>query len=379
MGDDESSRRGDLESILGDPSAQPCDLRLQYLREITDNFSREREIGRGGFSVVYMGKLPNGKIVAVKNLLSVPKVQERQFKNEVDNLMRIRHQHIVRFVGYCYETWHEYIEYNGVRVFAEKPKMLLCFEYMLKGSLDRYISEESCGLDWCTRFKIIKGICNGLHYLHKECEINASVIHLDLKPANIMLDHNMVPKIADFGLSKLFLDAKIETCATTLVGSYGYMAPEYICQRIITTKADIYSLGVTIIEMITGHRINPFDGVTSWQDFVEPVLKKWRSRLQAIPRYTSLEIDCQQIEISLAIGRSCIKIDRMERPTTTEIIESLNQWENTNCCVSDEEKLHEKAVDKKKEEAISSALKQLNENTNSLEENMRLATDLKVW
>uniref|UniRef100_A0A0A9AJ24 non-specific serine/threonine protein kinase n=1 Tax=Arundo donax TaxID=35708 RepID=A0A0A9AJ24_ARUDO len=133
--------------------------------------------------------------------------------------MRVRHQNIVRFVGYCYETWLKYTEYNGVRVFAERPKRLLCFEYIPNGSLDKYISDESCGLDWHRRYKIIKGICCGLHYLHNECQINASVIHLDLKPANILLDDNMVPKITDFGLSKLFDDQKVQTCVTTLAGS----------------------------------------------------------------------------------------------------------------------------------------------------------------
>ncbi|CAO2152644.1 unnamed protein product [Urochloa humidicola] len=329
-----------LESILEDPSAEPCNLHLEYLRDITNDFSIERELGRGGFGVVYKGVLPNGEIVAVKNLVSMSEVQEKQFINEVDNLMGVRHQNIVRFVGYCYESWHEYIEYNGARVFAEKPKRLLCFEYMPNGSLDRYITDESCGLDWNKRYKIIMGICCGLHYLHKQCQINASVLHLDLKPANILLDENMVPKIADFGLSKLFDDAKFETCATTLAGSYGYMAPEYVCNRIITTKADIYSLGVIIIEMVTGRRIGPFDVLTSWQDFVEPVLNNWRNRLEEAMRYTTLEIYCQQIKSILEIGLSCVKINRMERPTTTEIIQRLNRLQNKNCYASDEEKPH---------------------------------------
>ncbi|XP_066377021.1 uncharacterized protein [Miscanthus floridulus] len=351
--DNEPFRHCDLESILKDPSAQPYDLRLQYLRDITDDFSTERELGRGGFGVVYKGMLPNGKMIAVKILVSSSEVQQKQFKNEVDNLMRVRHQNIVQFVGYCYETWMKYTDYNGKHIFAERPKRLLCFEYMPKGSLDRYISDESSGLDWPSRYKIIKGICCGLHYLHEECQNNASVIHLDLKPANILLDDNMEPKIADFGLSKFFDDQKVQTCATTIAGSHGYMAPEYIWDHIITTKADIYSLGVIIIEMITGRRIGPFGiTVTSCQDFVEPyqtlcskqVLGKWRNRFEETPGHASPELECQQIESCLQIGLSCIKIDRMERPTAKEIIEKLHRWESTNCYASNEENSHKDKI-----------------------------------
>ncbi|CAN6199679.1 unnamed protein product, partial [Urochloa humidicola] len=217
--DGESSRHDNLEAVLQDQSAEPCDLRLQYLIDITDNFSSKRELGRGGFGVVYKGTLPNGTMVAVKNLVSIADVQDKQFKNEVDNLMRVRHQNIVRFVGYCYETWMKYMEYNGKHIFAEIPQKLLCFEYMPNGSLDRYISEESHGLDWDKRYKIIKGICCGLNYLHEECQSNGSIVHMDLKPANILLDDNMVPKIADFGLSRLFNDQKTRTCATLPLGS----------------------------------------------------------------------------------------------------------------------------------------------------------------
>ncbi|XP_066375935.1 myosin-15-like isoform X3 [Miscanthus floridulus] len=297
--------------------------------------------------------LPNGKMIAVKNLVSSSEVQQKQFKNEVDNLMRVRHQNIVQFVGYCYETWLKYTDYNGKHIFAERPKRLLCFEYMPKGSLDRYISDESSGLDWPSRYKIIKGICCGLHYLHEECQTNASVIHLDLKPANILLDDNMEPKIADFGLSKFFDDQKVQTCATTIAGSHGYMAPEYIWDHIITTKADIYSLGVIIIEMITGRRIGPFGiTVTSCQDFVEPyqtlcskqVLGKWRNRFEETPGHASPELECQQIESCLQIGLSCIKIDRMERPTTKEVIEKLHRWESTNCYASNEENSHKDKI-----------------------------------
>ncbi|RLN11750.1 hypothetical protein C2845_PM09G08290 [Panicum miliaceum] len=270
--DDVFSVHDNLETVLQDPSEEPCVIPLQCLRDITNNFSGDRELGRGGFGVVYKGVLPNEKIVAVKNLLSMSLCQERQFENEVDSLMRVRHKNIVRFVGYCCETQHKYTTYNGINVFVEMPKRLLCFEYMTSGSLDKYISEESCGLDWNECYKIIKGICGGLHYLHNECEINGSVIHLDLKPKNILLDDNMMPKIADFGLARLFSDKKTQTCATSLVGSKGYMALEYMWESIISPIADIYSLCVIIIEIITGHKYGPSGTETYCRDFVESIL-----------------------------------------------------------------------------------------------------------
>ncbi|CAL4986163.1 unnamed protein product [Urochloa decumbens] len=293
-----SSRKDALEIMLKDQNAQPCDLPLQYLREITNDFSSEQELGRGGFGVVYKGVLPNGEAVAVKTLVPMLQCQKKQFKFEVDNLMRVKHQNIVRFLGYCYETRYEYIEYNGRHVFAEKPKMLLCFEYMPNGSLDKYISEESQGLDWHKRYRIIKGICWGLYYLHNECQIKGSVVHLDLKPENRLLDGNMVPKIADFGLAKLLDEKNTQTCATTLMISRGYMAPEYLFEGIISREADIYSLGVIIIQMITGHRVNPYDNVSLCQDFVEHVVKNWRNRMEGAPS----EADCEHIKSFLEIG-----------------------------------------------------------------------------
>ncbi|GJN38666.1 hypothetical protein PR202_gb27731 [Eleusine coracana subsp. coracana] len=269
--DDEYNIHDDLERILRDPKAEPCDIPLQYLRDITNNFSDDQKLGEGGFGVVYKGELPNGIMVAVKYLRSVSQCQEKQFKNEIDSLMTVKHKNIVQFVGYCYETQQKYTKFNGRNVFAETAKRLLCFEFMPNGSLDQYISEETCGLDWHKRYKIIKDICCGLHYLHNECQTNSSLIHLDIKPDNVLLGENMVAKIADFGLAKLFDNKKSQTFATSLVGSQGYMAPEYIFEGIISPMADIYSLGVIIIQIITGHSFGPSGIETFSGDFVEPV------------------------------------------------------------------------------------------------------------
>ncbi|CAL5053405.1 unnamed protein product [Urochloa decumbens] len=331
----------ELDSILQDGSSEPQNLPLEYLRKITNNFADDRLLGEGGFGKVYKGVLQNGKLVAVKKLDQLIKlgIQERQFENEVYHLIRLKHPNIVRFIGYCYETRNECVQHNGKYIFAEMQQKLICLEYMPNGSLDRHLSDESSGHDWHTRYKIIKGICCGLHYLHEECQcqFSASIIHLDLKPANILLDDNMGPKVADFGLSRLFEDSKTHTCATFLSGSLGYMAPEYVMGRIVTTKADVYNLGVIIMEIITGSKVNLFSysSPTSWQDFVERVLEKWRSRLEGAPS----ETDCKQIKCCLEIGLDCIKFNREERPTSREIIEKLDRWESTHCYINNEEGL----------------------------------------
>uniref|UniRef100_A0ACD5Z1V3 Uncharacterized protein n=1 Tax=Avena sativa TaxID=4498 RepID=A0ACD5Z1V3_AVESA len=202
-----------LETILeADESSRPHDIPLRDLQEITDNFSDERILGHGGFGVVYKGVLRNGKMIAVKKIMSslMPGLQ-KQFESEVCHLMMLKHKNIVRCVGYCYEIKNACLEYNGKYVFAETAERLLCLEYMPKGSLDRYLSDESSGLDWSTRYNIIEGICYGLCHLH--VEIDKPIIHLDLKPPNILLDDGMVLKITDFGLSRL-LDQQQTICTS---------------------------------------------------------------------------------------------------------------------------------------------------------------------
>ncbi|KAL6602883.1 hypothetical protein ACP70R_043244 [Stipagrostis hirtigluma subsp. patula] len=265
----QSSRNHSLESILQDQTARPCNLPLQYLKDATNDFSEERVLGRGSFGVVYKGVLQNGQVIAVKRLGLLPGVQDKQFENEVYHLMRLKHENIVRFVGYCFETQNIYVEHEGKNLFAEKQHRLLCLEFLPNGSLDKYVSDESCGLDWKTRYKIIVGICHGLHHLHEEWQNSTPIIHLDLKPSNILLDDNMVPKIADFGISRLFDPEQTRAHTTTLQGSLGYMAPEYLNKGIITIMTDMFSLGVIILEIITGHKNYPDGTETSTQEFVE--------------------------------------------------------------------------------------------------------------
>ncbi|XP_037482586.1 G-type lectin S-receptor-like serine/threonine-protein kinase SD1-13 [Triticum dicoccoides] len=301
---------------------------LQYLKEITNNFSRERILGQGGAGVVYKGVQQNGDMIAVKKIVStlMPGLQE-QFENEVYHLMTLKHPNIVRCVGYCYEIQNVCLEYNGKYVFAEQAERLICLEYLPKGSLNSHLSDESSGLDWSTRYQIIKGVCNGLRHLHEQ--IDKPMLHLDLKPDNILLDNSMEPKITDFGLSRV-LDQPQTIRTTSRDGTFGYMAPEFLHGGTITLKSDIFSLGVIILEIITGRREYPDIG-TSSNDFIELALKKWRNALPRALGYRSLEIKCQQIKTCIQVGLICVNPERTKRPSITEIINMLQRPKDINC------------------------------------------------
>ena len=180
---------------------KPTDLALALLQEITENFSENRKIGKGGFGEVYKGMLQNCIVVVKRIIVSEHTVDDRFFDCEVKNLMKVSHLNVVRFLGFCSNTHREAIQFPGSAdfVFVQKRERLLCFEYINNGSLDKHITDELRGLEWSVRYEIIKGILHGLRYLHMEINI----IHMDLKPSNIMLDNDMVPKITDFGLSRL--------------------------------------------------------------------------------------------------------------------------------------------------------------------------------
>ncbi|KAL6627017.1 hypothetical protein ACP70R_030743 [Stipagrostis hirtigluma subsp. patula] len=326
----ESSICNDLEKVLQGQSVKPGNIPLQMLQDITNNFSEKLVLGRGGFGVVYKGELQNGRAIAVKKALLLLGNGEKQFENEVTHLMRLKHKNIVRLVGYCYDIQKILVEIEGKHLFADMPEMLLCLEFMPKGSLKNHISDECSRLDWQTRFKIIVGIFHGLHYLHDN-----HIIHSDLKPANILLDSDMAPKITDFGVARLIGPEETRIYTKTCVGTWGYMAPEYLNKGVISIKSDIFSAGVIIIEIITGHRNYPSSTGKDTQEFVEHVLQNWRYRLEQL-RCTSLEKYCQQIKACIKIGLSCVHNDAEKRPTTWEIIECLKDI--TNLHVSNQEK-----------------------------------------
>ncbi|KAM3240245.1 hypothetical protein ACQJBY_053752 [Aegilops geniculata] len=206
------------------------------------------------------------------------------------------------------------VDFEGKLVMADVRQRLLCFEYLPRGSLDKYITGSSCVLKWRECYQIIKEICEGLHYLHVERRI----VHLDLKPTNILLDCNMVPKIADFGLSRRFCEKQSQILTAEVKGTLGYMAPEFVNSGQITFKSDIYSLGIIITEILTRQK--------GYRD-VEDVLDIWKNRLQ---QESQRDIHLEQVRVCAEIAIECADYNPAKRPVTKHIINRLDETESTS-------------------------------------------------
>ncbi|CAM0908288.1 unnamed protein product [Alopecurus aequalis] len=306
-------------------STPPRHLSYDFLREITDGFSEERGRGSGSYGKVYLGVNKDGEKIAVKLLHGTSSVvdNDKQFEKEFHNLTCLQHPNIVRFVGYCHETHRECVPYKGKMILADVTKRALCFEYMDNGSLDSFLSDESSGHDWHTRYAIIKGICDGLKYLHEE--LHHPIFHLDLKPANILLDEHMVPKLADFGLSRLLGEERTQI-TTSSIGTIGYLPPEFINQHVISNKFDIFSLGVVIIKIMAGRTGYFKCGEMSSHKFIELVHENWRSRLHGKSSCV-LKSYSEQVKRCMEIALSCVEADRQLRPNIGDIVCMLNETE----------------------------------------------------
>ncbi|XP_025820401.1 probable LRR receptor-like serine/threonine-protein kinase At1g56140 isoform X1 [Panicum hallii] len=228
------------------------------LKLATDNFSSQNILGEGGYGPVYKGKLPDGRIIAVKQLSQTSHQGKSQFVTEVATISAVQHRNLVKLYGCCIDS--------------NTP--LLVYEYHENGSLDRalfgahtsahhhlsvkhisqgFVSEctgdSGLSLDWPTRFEIILGIARGLTYLHEESSVR--IVHRDIKASNVLLDTNLTPKISDFGLAKLF-DEKKTHVSTKIAGTFGYLAPEYAMRGHLTEKADVFAFGVVALEAVAG-------------------------------------------------------------------------------------------------------------------------------
>ncbi|CAM0958793.1 unnamed protein product [Alopecurus aequalis] len=307
-------------------TTEPTRLTIGVLLKSTDNFSEKRVIGRGAYGKVYRGILEDGEEIAVKLLHNnMQAIDDVQFQHEFDNLMMLNHENIVRLVGYCYETQRQHMDFEGRIIFGETTYRALCFEYMHMGSLQTRITDENLGLDWQTRYNIIKGTCEGLKYLHEG--FKEPIYHLDLKPDNILLDKNMVPKLADFGISKLFSGEQTRVTLSSL-GTIGYMPPEYLFKQVVSKKLDIFSLGVIITKIIAGLRGPIRSDDMPRQDFIDQVHDNWRNRLEATCTSETLDANCKQVVICTDIGLRCMDVDRHKRPSIVDIIDELDVTEN---------------------------------------------------
>uniref|UniRef100_A0A1D1YMG0 non-specific serine/threonine protein kinase n=1 Tax=Anthurium amnicola TaxID=1678845 RepID=A0A1D1YMG0_9ARAE len=208
----------------------------EELSKVTNGFSSQNLLGEGGFGCVYKGCLPDGREVAVKQLKVGGGQGEREFRAEVEIISRIHHRHLVSLVGCCISERQRLLVYDYV------PNNTL--HYHLHGA-DRPV------MDWARRLKVALGAARGLAYLHEDC--HPRVIHRDIKSSNILLDCNFEAQVSDFGLAKLAMDAYTHV-TTRVMGTFGYLAPEYASSGKLTSKSDIFSFGVVILELVTGRK-----------------------------------------------------------------------------------------------------------------------------
>lgn len=299
-----------LEELLWDDIGEPLKLNLSFLQKITNDFSRDRIVGSGAYGVVYKGELRDD-FVAVKMLYGLHAIEDEAFRREVNCLMRIRHPNIIWFVGYCAETSTEVVRRGVENLFVTSLEKILCFEYLGNGSLRSYLKDKAHELQWHICYQIVKGICLGLHYLHER-----KMIHLDLKPDNILLDDDMVPKIADFGVARL-LGERSNIVTENVVGTIRYMAPEYLEGGEITVKSDIYSLGIIIRDMVMGHNTERTTETLSH----EKILQRWMSRQE----HNSLQL--RQINECIRIAEMCTELDPEKRPAIKDILRRLEEMD----------------------------------------------------
>ncbi|KAL3341108.1 hypothetical protein AABB24_025591 [Solanum stoloniferum] len=233
------------QDTAGRSTAKTKNISYSELRRATNNFHQSNKIGRGGFGIVYKGTLRNGMEVAVKTLSAESRQGLREFLTEIETISDIRHPNLVELIGYC----------------LDGTNRILVYEYLENKSLDRALfgsSTSNVKLDWDTRAAICLGTGTGLAFLHEE--LVPHIVHRDIKASNILLDKDYKPKIGDFGLAKLFPD-NITHITTQIKGTTGYLAPEYVMGRQLTSKADVYSFGVLLLEIVSGRS----SGSGTWQ------------------------------------------------------------------------------------------------------------------
>lgn len=283
------------------------------LQNATKNFSDK--LGGGGFGSVFKGTLPDATVVAVKRLESITQ-GEKQFRTEVSTIGTIQHVNLVRLRGFC----------------SDGNKKLLVYEYMENGSLDShlFLKNESKFLEWKTRYEIALGIARGLSYLHEKCR--DCIIHCDIKPENILLDAQLCPKVADFGLAKL-MGRDFSRVLTTMRGTRGYLAPEWISGVAITAKADVYSYGMMLFELVSGRRNSEAseDGkVKFFPSLAASVAANGGDVLSLLDPILDRNADAEEVLKISKIACWCIQDDENTRPSMGQVVQILEGLMDVN-------------------------------------------------
>lgn len=282
---------------------------LHDLEVATNHFADRNVLGEGGYGIVYQGLLPDGSLIAVKNLLNNRGQAEREFRVEVEAIGRVRHKNLVRLLGYCAEGSHR----------------MLVYEYVDNGNLDQWLHGtlgEKDPIPWDGRMKIVLGTAKGLAYLHEDLE--PKVVHRDVKSSNILLDSNWNAKVSDFGLAKL-LGAGISHVTTRVMGTFGYVAPEYASTGFLTERSDVYSFGVLMMELITGR--DPVDygrpsGEVNLVDWMKMMVGSRRSEEVVDPKLKT-KPSARALKRALLVALRCVDPDAQKRPKMGHVIYML--------------------------------------------------------
>ncbi|ESR65273.1 hypothetical protein CICLE_v10007471mg [Citrus x clementina] len=282
---------------------------LASITAATDNFCEENKLGEGGFGPVYKGKLLNGEEVAVKRLSSQSGQGLEEFKNEMMLIAKLQHRNLVRLFGCC----------------IEQGEKILIYEHMPNKSLDYFLFDPTKKglLCWGTRVRIIEGIAQGLLYLHQYSRLR--VIHRDLKASNILLDKDMNPKISDFGMARMFGGDELQSNTKRIVGTYGYMSPEYALRGLFSIKSDVFSFGVLLLETLSskknthfyntdsltllGHAWNLWNDGRTWE-LMDPISQNGAS-YPILKRYINVALLCVQEKAA-------------DRPAMSEVVSMLS-------------------------------------------------------
>ncbi|XP_022757860.1 receptor-like serine/threonine-protein kinase At3g01300 isoform X3 [Durio zibethinus] len=288
-------------------------LQYEELKEATNNFAPASILGEGGFGRVFKGVLSDGTAVAIKRLTSGGPQGDKEFLVEVEMLSRLHHRNLVKLVGY----------YSS----RDSSQNLLCYELVPNGSLEAWLHGPlgiNCPLDWDTRMKIALDAARGLAYLHEDSQ--PCVIHRDFKASNILLENNFHAKVADFGLAKQAPEGRTNYLSTRVMGTFGYVAPEYAMTGHLLVKSDVYSYGVVLLELLTGR--TPVDmsqpsGQENLVTWARPILRD-KDRLEELadPRLGGKYPKEDFVRVC-TIAAACVAPEASQRPTMGEVVQSL--------------------------------------------------------
>ncbi|KAM3706936.1 hypothetical protein ACJW31_03G188000 [Castanea mollissima] len=280
-----------------------------FIAAATSNFSPETKLGEGGFGPVYKGELLEGREIAVKRLSRNSGQGLVEFKNELILIAKLQHMNLVRLLGCCFQG---------------EEKMLI-YEYMPNKSLDSFLFDPTKNylLDWKKRVNIIEDISQGLLYLHRFSRLK--VIHRDLKASNILLDKNMCAKISDFGMTRIFNRDGLEANTNRIVGTYGYMSPEYAVEGIFSEKSDVFSFGVLMLKIVSGRKNNSFYNVNGPLNLVGYAWELWQRDAGKDIMDPNLKDSCptHQLLRFIHVALSCLEDRAANRPTILDVISML--------------------------------------------------------